>query len=549
VADRRIVKRSFAAAAMLLLGGCGYFNAMYNARQQFAEAERAAARGESGVATRAYLDAIDRAAASYRNHPESRWADDALLLIARARWELGEHVAARAAAEELLLRSDDEDKRAAAHAYAGAAALRADDPAATLHLDSAVAHASGDFLSLALLARARLRFANASADAWTDLERAAAHDGFFASEARLEAATRAISATDTLRARAAFDGLFDDAHAARWRDSIAILIDATAATAGAAFAWSATSSADDAAWPGEERDVLRLRRVAMLAAAGDTAGAIEQALDLAGRTSALTAGQARTTAARLRLATSASIEEVLEVRNILLPAIDDAEARTLLRTIAAVEVLLERAAGGQPLALFAAGEIARDALRAPAFARSLFLAYADVVPDALWAPKAVLAAAAIQSAGDGQNLTARFEAQQDNVYVKAILDRADPAAFQSAEERLARSLAALRQGAFADADQRDLRVARAVATLDSLKLAAIADSMRLICGQMLDSLAVTGIRADSVRAACVRTDSALVQRFLAIDTLLLRDSTMIGIDTLQARRTIGRDTTAARDRE
>jgi hypothetical protein len=543
------VKRSFAAAAMLLLGGCGYFNAMYNARQQFAEAERAAARGESGVATRAYLDAIDRAAASYRNHPESRWADDALLLIARARWELGEHVAARAAAEELLLRSDDEDKRAAAHAYAGAAALRADDPAAALHLDSAVAHASGDFLSLALLARARLRFANASADAWTDLERAAAHDGFFASEARLEAATRAISATDTLRARAAFDGLFDDAHAARWRDSIAILIDATAATAGAAFAWSATSSADDAAWPGEERDVLRLRRVAMLAAAGDTAGAIEQALDLAGRTSALTAGQARTTAARLRLATSASIEEVLEVRNILLPAIDDAEARTLLRTIAAVEVLLERAAGGQPLALFAAGEIARDALRAPAFARSLFLAYADVVPDALWAPKAVLAAAAIQSAGDGQNLTARFEAQQDNVYVKAILDRADPAAFQSAEERLARSLAALRQGAFADADQRDLRVARAVATLDSLKLAAIADSMRLICGQMLDSLAVTGIRADSVRAACVRTDSALVQRFLAIDTLLLRDSTMIGIDTLQARRTIGRDTTAARDRE
>jgi hypothetical protein len=107
----------------------------------------------------------------------------------------------------------------------------------------------------------------------------------------------------------------------------------------------------------------------------------------------------------------------------------------------------------------------------------------------------------------------------------------------------------LRQGAFADADQRDLRVARAVATLDSLKLAAIADSMRLICGQMLDSLAVTGIRADSVRAACVRTDSALVQRFLAIDTLLLRDSTMIGIDTLQALRTIGRDTTAARDRE
>jgi hypothetical protein len=184
------------------------------------------------------------------------------------------------------------------------------------------------------------------------------------------------------------------------------------------------------------------------------------------------------------------------------------------------------------------------------FARSLFLAYADVVPDAVWAPKAVLAAAALgQGTDEGVALATRFSAQPGNVYVQATLDRADPAAFESAESRLARSLGALRESAFADAGQRDLRVARAVATLDSLKFAALADSMRLFCGQMLDSLAVTGIRADSVRAACVRSDSVLVQRFLAIDTMMLRDSTMTAADTLRARRGVVRDTSSGRERD
>lgn len=534
--------------ALVLLAGCGYFNAMYNARQQFAEAERAAARGESAIATRAYLDAIERAASSYRNHPDSRWADDALLLITRARWVLGEHGAARAAAEELLLRSDDEDNRAAAHAYAGAAALLANDPAATMHLDSATARAKDDYLSLAWLSRARLRFRDGKADAWTDLERAAAGDGMFASEARLEAASRAVSDGDTLRIRRAFAELFDDRLTARWQDSIATLINVSARATGPQFAWSATARIEDADWTGDDRDVIRLRRIHLLAASGDTARAIEQAVDLAGRSSIVTAGEARTIAARMQLASCASIEDVLEVRSVLLPAIEHSDARALLRTIAALEILLERAAGGQPLALFAAAELARDELRAPAFARSLFLAYADVVPDAIWAPKAVLAAAAVAT-NDDENLLARFAARHDNVYVKAVLDQADPAAYQTAEERLATSLQALRAEAFAGADQRDLRVARAVATLDSLKLAALADSMRLVCGQMIDSLAVRGIRADSVRAACVRSDSVLVNRFLAIDTLLLRDTTLVRIDTLDALRGARRDTTASAGRE
>jgi hypothetical protein len=156
-----------------------------------------------------------------------------------------------------------------------------------------------------------------------------------------------------------------------------------------------------------------------------------------------------------------------------------------------------------------------------------------------------LLAAAALGGGHADGVPARFEARSDNVYVRAILDHADPAEFEAAEERLERSLVALRQAAFTAADQRDLRVVRAVATLDSLEVAALADSMRLVCGQMLDSLALTGIRGDSVRAACVRSDSALINKFLAIDTLLLRDSTALAADTLRARRRVIRDTTSA----
>jgi hypothetical protein len=260
------VRRAFAAiVSFALLGACGYFNAMYNARQQFDEGRRAAARGESSAATNAYRDAIERAASSFRNHPDSRWADDALLLIARARWELGEHAAARAAAEELLLRSGDAGLRAAAHAYAGAAALRSNDPIARMHLDSAAARDEGEFLTLALLSRAKLRFRAGEGGAWTDLERASAGSGDFASEARLEAAARAVAEADTARMRLAFASLFDDRAAGRWNDSIAALLDIAAARAGARFAWSLAAPIENARWVGEERNGVRFRRIHFLA--------------------------------------------------------------------------------------------------------------------------------------------------------------------------------------------------------------------------------------------------------------------------------------------
>ena len=65
-----------------------------------------------------------------------------------------------------------------------------------------------------------------------------------------------------------------------------------------------------------------------------------------------------------------------------------------------------------------------------------------------------------------------------------------------------------------------------------------------MCGVMLDSLGVRGIRADSMRAACLRGDRTRVSALIRIDTLLLRDTTKARLDSLN--RTVRRDTFATR---
>ena len=49
------------------------------------------------AARTAYTASMAKAAKSYRKYPHSRWADDALFLIARARFQLGDYLPARAA--------------------------------------------------------------------------------------------------------------------------------------------------------------------------------------------------------------------------------------------------------------------------------------------------------------------------------------------------------------------------------------------------------------------------------------------------------------------
>ena len=61
---------------LLLLFGCGFSNAMYNARRRLGDAERAAAAGQQAAARTAYAEAMERAAGEYRRHPSGENAEN-----------------------------------------------------------------------------------------------------------------------------------------------------------------------------------------------------------------------------------------------------------------------------------------------------------------------------------------------------------------------------------------------------------------------------------------------------------------------------------------
>mgnify|MGYP001453296254 CR=1 FL=1 len=107
--------------------------------------------------------------------------------------------------------------------------------------------------------------------------------------------------------------------------------------------------------------------------------------------------------------------------------------------------LLTEVGHEQPLAFFAAAELARDRLGAEYVARGLFLAYAAAVPSEPWAPKALLAALDITpDPGDRAWLRGRLEANPNSPYVLAA-SGGSSAGYQQLEEELDVRLRALIQ--------------------------------------------------------------------------------------------------------
>jgi hypothetical protein len=432
----------------LPLDGCGYYNTMYNARRHFAEAERLREKGEAEAAGREWAAAIDGAAASYRGHPRSRWADDALYLIGRARFHLGDRVAARTAFMGMLDISDDPILLEGARSGIGAIDVADGEPAAGLaRLDSAIASAADRNVTVfALLWRARARFALGTVDsAWSDLDRVSVWPGGPDVDAVLESAAQAVVHGDTVRFRHAILRLYADARAASRSDSCLSLIRRAAFDAGPSYGRSITTSIEESAWTPDAMASHRLEQVRFTAASGDTAAAVQAALVIAAGRDPV-AVEARRLAVTLELA-RAGRDDLDRIRDMLMPAVPG--TGDIVQALAAIAWLLDRGhAGGQPLALFAAAELARDELHAGRLARQLFLDYAGIDPHDLWAPKALLAAVTLEDdPAAARDIIGRFSDAAPNVYVEAVLGRPDPDAFMAAEARLARTLNALREAA------------------------------------------------------------------------------------------------------
>ena len=538
---RRPLVRTLALLTLVFLGGCAYFNALYNARRLYRDAEAAAGRGETHVAEAAYRESLEKAARSLERDPAGRWADDALLLVGQNHFALGDCRAAHAALSRVVGESRDARLLARARAWLGAAAPCNREPQEALaHFAAAIPDLDpeGSVAAFARLWRARARFDLGAPDsAWADLEAVGARGDALGRAALLEHIARALENDRRDLVVAPFHLLFEDPAGDTHADSIRALAVAVSLRWGGALAREALEPAAGAPWAGQLRDRLVVERARQAGLAGDTSLALRELEQAASRSTDHVATDARVEIARLRLANAQDPAELSDIRATVLPAIGDTRVRPIVNAIGLVAALLAQAQQGQPLALFAAAEVARDRLRAPALARRLFVGYADVAGSGGWSSKAILAALALDPPpAEAAALSARIESAGDP-YALAARGQT-PAGFEDAERRLDQVLVGLINRASVDAQQRDLAIADAIAEMDSLSSAVRADSISLACGFLADSLGLAGIRRDSVGAACLREDVALVDSFLRVDTMLLRD-------TVSARPPAARPDTAS----
>jgi tetratricopeptide (TPR) repeat protein len=104
------VKR-LAWLAVVLLGGCVYYNGMYRAEHLASDAEKAEKEGRTIQAQNLWGQVGVKADTVLSRHPDSKWADDALYLSAKSRERLGDCTRAVDALQRLLAVSPDQELR------------------------------------------------------------------------------------------------------------------------------------------------------------------------------------------------------------------------------------------------------------------------------------------------------------------------------------------------------------------------------------------------------------------------------------------------------
>lgn len=87
------MKKLFFLTFILLGLGCAYYNTFFHAQESFQKAEKAriSSNNKAGAGKDSYEKAIKKAAMVLAYYPKSRWVDDALMLIGKSYYHLGEY--------------------------------------------------------------------------------------------------------------------------------------------------------------------------------------------------------------------------------------------------------------------------------------------------------------------------------------------------------------------------------------------------------------------------------------------------------------------------
>jgi TonB family protein len=142
--------RAALALTLLATSGCAYFNTLYNARGKFREATEIKRKSDperpkiSVQEEKLYTETFEQAARVVKYWPESRWVDDALLLMGRASLEKGDYSTALRKFDEILTIYPDSDLRQETMFYKGRTLIATKDLTGAVETLNAAAELGGD---------------------------------------------------------------------------------------------------------------------------------------------------------------------------------------------------------------------------------------------------------------------------------------------------------------------------------------------------------------------------------------------------------------------
>jgi tetratricopeptide (TPR) repeat protein len=389
----RVIVVSLALSAT---AGCVYFNQLYNANRLYSQGVSDLEAGRAGAGQSLLSEAIQKADKIVREKPDSRWADDALRLVVRARILLEQWPEAAEAAVQLLGYANSHRDSVEVAGYLGTAQLYLGDVArADSLLTIALAGVEDDDVRADFyLSRGRARMA-------LRLETEADSDLAAASELRPEWVDPRL---DRVRLLVGI-GRGDDA-AAEVAELLRLpLNDLEQREVLAVVEFLATISPETGIMALAEvgtSDLPRDQRARMVKLRGDMKveiGLIEEGLadyqlvrDISSQSVA--AADADVAVVRMQLRTVTVPEELDGYQATMMRMSRSMAARSsrdvirIRDTLIRIDFWLESGDIGYLMA----AEAVRDELENPVLARTFFLMYADEQPTAFWAPKAILAA-------------------------------------------------------------------------------------------------------------------------------------------------------------
>jgi len=382
---------------LLLVGGCAYYNGMYNAKRLAGRARQAEKEGRTFDATSLWGQVGVKAESVLAQHPTSKWSDEARVLQATSLIKLRNCALAVRPLEAVVTSSRNEELAEEAALMLGTCRTTMGDPAGAMAAYSRLtASRDPERRRLALFAHGRAQRINGNyAEALTELsgtdypgaagERAAALAG-------LGRLPEALALVDTLLAARDTMTPWDSLAAAVGRHdppAAAALTDRINQTEGMPATLRARLLVADAArW--READVTRSEE--RLAAAEQVAEGTP------------IAGEARLEALRVRVR---AVDSLVQLRELIGRIEELSEGTGPVAPRAAqlagfaekVALAADSVPAGSPrgdLRLFIAGEMARDSLLADRFAAHQFERVVGEWPSSPFAPKAMLALIVLQ---------------------------------------------------------------------------------------------------------------------------------------------------------